>query len=129
MPGKTAQLLCILQFPSNSFDSVVSTLVMCSVPSVPSAVEEVFRVLAHGGTFYFIEHVGAPHAHAALTVLQALVEFSTLWSFFADGCHVDRPSHHIISNHPGWAVQWEEKLFYGMLPPVWPHAFGTALKA
>ncbi|RMD46521.1 MAG: class I SAM-dependent methyltransferase, partial [Aquificota bacterium] len=49
-----------LPFEENSFDSVVSTLVLCSVFSPVKVIEEIKRVLKPGGMFVFIEHVKAP---------------------------------------------------------------------
>lgn len=40
-----------------SVDVVVSTLVLCSVPSVDAALNEIHRVLRPGGVFVFLEHV------------------------------------------------------------------------
>ena len=44
-------------FPDDSFDNVVSTLVMCSVDDLPTTLQEARRVLRPGGAFYFFEHV------------------------------------------------------------------------
>ena len=46
-----------ISFLDNSFDSVVSTLVMCSVKDLGVTLQEARRVLKAGGTFYFFEHV------------------------------------------------------------------------
>jgi len=48
-----------LPFPDHSFDTVVSTLVFCTVPDVPAALREVRRVLRPGGRLLFLEHVRA----------------------------------------------------------------------
>lgn len=50
-----------LPFPSGSFDTVVATLVFCSVEDQLAALAEVRRVLKPGGTFRFMEHVRSEH--------------------------------------------------------------------
>jgi ubiquinone/menaquinone biosynthesis C-methylase UbiE len=45
-----------LPFDGGTFDSVVSTWTLCSIPDAPQAVSEVYRVLRPGGNFVFIEH-------------------------------------------------------------------------
>ena len=47
-------------FPDESFDTVVCTLSLCSIPNVRKAVHEVRRVLRAGGHFLFLEHVRSP---------------------------------------------------------------------
>src|ERR687888_2762974 len=49
-----------LEFPDESFDTVVCTLSLCSIPNVRNAVHEVRRVLRAGGHFLFLEHVRSP---------------------------------------------------------------------
>src|SRR5215469_13517759 len=46
-----------LPFTDNSFDTVVSTLVLCSVDDQPRAVRELRRVLRPGGKLVFLEHL------------------------------------------------------------------------
>jgi ubiquinone/menaquinone biosynthesis C-methylase UbiE len=46
-----------LPFPDQSFDAVVTTLVLCSVSDLGSALAEIRRVLRVGGRLYLIEHV------------------------------------------------------------------------
>jgi ubiquinone/menaquinone biosynthesis C-methylase UbiE len=46
-----------LPFEDASFDTVVSTLVLCGVDDQPRAVRELRRVLKPGGRLIFIEHV------------------------------------------------------------------------
>jgi ubiquinone/menaquinone biosynthesis C-methylase UbiE len=48
-----------LPFEDNTFDTVVSTLVLCGVDDQPRAVREIRRVLRPGGRFLFFEHVRA----------------------------------------------------------------------
>jgi ubiquinone/menaquinone biosynthesis C-methylase UbiE len=46
-----------LPFADDSFDTVVSTLVLCGVDDQEQALREVRRVLQPGGRFLFLEHV------------------------------------------------------------------------
>src|SRR5262245_48764445 len=48
-----------LPFEDDSFDTVVSTLVLCGVDDQPRAVREARRLLRPGGRLLFLEHVRA----------------------------------------------------------------------
>jgi ubiquinone/menaquinone biosynthesis C-methylase UbiE len=45
-----------LPVPDGSFDSIVSTFTLCTIPDVSGALLEVRRALAPSGRFYFVEH-------------------------------------------------------------------------
>ncbi|EDX85517.1 Methyltransferase domain family [Synechococcus sp. PCC 7335] len=47
------EALCL---PDESFDNVVCTWTLCSIPNAEKALSEVYRVLKSGGKFFFIEH-------------------------------------------------------------------------
>ena len=49
-----------LPFDAGSFDTVVSTFTLCSIPDVASALREIHRVLKPGGQFLFLEHSLSP---------------------------------------------------------------------
>ena len=49
-----------LEFADDSFDAVVSTFTLCTIPDARAAVGEVRRVLRPGGRFVFAEHVRSP---------------------------------------------------------------------
>jgi SAM-dependent methyltransferase len=53
-----------LPFDDDTFDSVVSTLVLCGVDDQPRAVREIRRVLRPGGLFLFFEHLRADDPEA-----------------------------------------------------------------
>ena len=46
-----------LPFPDDSFDTAVSTLVLCTVNDPERALTEIDRVLRPGGALLFLEHV------------------------------------------------------------------------
>ena len=75
-----------LPFDDDSFDTVVSTLVLCTVSDPVRAVSEVVRVLKPGGRLLFCEHVAADSGWR-----RALQRRSVrAWAAFADGCQCDR---------------------------------------
>lgn len=49
-----------LPFPDGSFDTVVSTLVLCTVPGPERAVAEIRRVLRPDGRYLLLDHVRSP---------------------------------------------------------------------
>jgi ubiquinone/menaquinone biosynthesis C-methylase UbiE len=49
-----------LEFADSSFDTVVCTLALCTIPDDAKAVAEVRRVLRPGGRFLLLEHVRSP---------------------------------------------------------------------
>jgi ubiquinone/menaquinone biosynthesis C-methylase UbiE/predicted ester cyclase len=50
-----------LPFPDNSFDTVVCTYGLCTIPDDAAAVREARRVLRPGGRFLLAEHVRSPN--------------------------------------------------------------------
>ena len=48
-----------LPFESSTFDAVVASLVLCSVPELDAALSELRRVIKDGGELRFLEHVDA----------------------------------------------------------------------
>jgi SAM-dependent methyltransferase len=76
-----------LPFPDDSFDSVVSTLVLCTVPDAGAALREIARVLRPDGRLLLLEHVRAP-AGSSLERWQDRLHGP--WKAFARGCHCNR---------------------------------------
>lgn len=63
-----------LDFPDGSFDTVVCTLSLCTIPDDEKAVAEAFRALRRGGRFFLLEHVRSPNlfVRAAQRVLEPI---------------------------------------------------------
>jgi len=72
-------------FPDRSFDTVVSTLVLCTVPDPGRALARIRALLKPGGRLLFLEHVGGVGIKLRL---QHLV--SPMWQRLLGGCHPDR---------------------------------------
>ncbi len=81
-----------LPFADRSFETAVSTLVLCTVPDPKAAIAELIRVLKPGGKLLFIEHVRS--GDPKLARWQDRLERP--WRFLADGCHCNRDTLAII---------------------------------
>jgi ubiquinone/menaquinone biosynthesis C-methylase UbiE len=111
-----------LPIPTASVDTVVSTLVLCTVPDVDSALAELVRVLRPGGRFLFLEHVHAPVGSRLRRWQDRLVE---PWAAFAMGCRCDRDIVGAIRRHLTVETV-EEGSWRGMPAVVRPLVMGTA---
>ncbi len=112
-----------LDAEDNSIDTVVSTLVLCSVPNIDYTLQAILRVLKPGGRFLFIEHVAAPQG-TLLRQLQSII--SPIWKVIGDGCRPDRETWIALENAGFASVNYER--FNTQLPIVSPHIIGVATK-
>lgn len=108
--------------PSAIADTVIATLVLCSVEDPAGILHEVRRVLKPGGTFLFLEHVAAP-AGSARRRTQRLVR--PVWRWFGDGCDVCRETAQHLSKAGFSALEWKP-FEVPELGPAAPHIAGTA---
>jgi SAM-dependent methyltransferase len=69
-----------------SFDTVVCTYTLCSIPDAAQALREMRRVLAPGGKLLFCEHGRAPDE----SVRNWQARLQPLWGPLAGGCHLGR---------------------------------------
>jgi ubiquinone/menaquinone biosynthesis C-methylase UbiE len=81
-----------LPFRDGAFDTVVSSLVFCSVRDVPRGLGELRRVLAPGGAVRFFEHVRARRPWAGR--LQDWLQ--PAWTWVAGGCHPNRDTERAV---------------------------------
>jgi SAM-dependent methyltransferase len=75
-----------LPFEDASFDTVVSTLVLCSVEDQSRALAEIRRVLKPGGRLLFIEHVRSDDPRLA----RWQDRLERPWGAIGMGCHPNR---------------------------------------
>ncbi len=74
-----------LEYPDSSFDTVVCTLALCSIPDPRAAVAEMRRVLRSGGRVLLLEHVRSPLF--LVRTIQRALEPITVW---LEGDHLVR---------------------------------------
>jgi ubiquinone/menaquinone biosynthesis C-methylase UbiE len=113
-----------LPLDDGSVDTVVSTLVLCTVDFPDRALAEVARVLRPQGQLLFIEHV---RSHSPrLGRWQDRLE--TPWRHFAAGCRCNRDTIASIAA-AGFSTEHEDKHWKGGPPIVAPLVTGRAVKA
>jgi ubiquinone/menaquinone biosynthesis C-methylase UbiE len=110
-----------LPYPDGSVDTVVSTLVLCTVPDQEAALDEVRRVLRPGGRLLFIEHV-----RAAGSAARWQDRLEPLWRRLLGGCHPNRDTVAAIEE-----AGFEIETFESFYPPdplsaLMPHVQGSA---
>jgi ubiquinone/menaquinone biosynthesis C-methylase UbiE len=85
-----------LPFADWSFDCVVSTWTMCSIPSADRAMSELYRVLKPGGRFVFVEH-----GLSDIPKVQAWQRrLNPLQKRLGDGCRLDLNVEAIVRGQP-----------------------------
>jgi SAM-dependent methyltransferase len=112
-----------LPFPDRSFDTVVSTLVLCTVDDPVAAVAEVRRVLRPGGQLLFIEHVRAENGRRARWQDRLVRP----WAAVAAGCHCNRRTLELLEGGGLGVVDVARGVWRGMPPLVRPLAAGRAV--
>lgn len=84
-----------LPLEDESFDSVVCTWTLCSIPGVEQALQEMRRVLKPEGQFFFVEHGLADDA----VTRQWQHRLTPLQKRLADGCHLNRDIRGIVQDN------------------------------
>lgn len=99
-----------LPFKRGTFDTVVSSLVYCSVTDPAAALEETRRVLAPGGALRMLEHVRSERGWQAR--LQDLVQ--PPWTWLSGGCHPNRATEETV-RRAGFRVDEASRRARGLL--------------
>ena len=109
-----------LPFEDDSFDTAVSTLVLCSVDDQPRTLRELRRVLRPGGRLLFLEHVRSNDERVARWQDRLLPINARLCC----GCHCNRSTLDTI-RAAGFAIkQVENEEIHGAPPWVRPLIVG-----
>ena len=103
-----------LPFEDGSFDTVVSTLVLCTVPDLGASLREIRRVLKPEGSLLFLEHVRAPSGSRLARWQDRL---HGPWKAFACGCHCNRDTMAALES-AGFATTDVVHTEWTFMPPV-----------
>lgn len=79
-----------------SVDTVVVTLVLCTVGDLPATLAEIDRILKPGGKLLFMEHVRSEDP----AVARKQDRFERPWKFVGHGCHCNRDTVAAIEASP-----------------------------
>lgn len=110
-----------LPFAEDSFDTVVSTMVLCTVADPERSLAEISRVLRPGGRLLFCEHVESD----GRVLGAAQRRLAGPWAAFAEGCRCDRRTVETIARLMKMGPT-ERESWRGMAPLVRPLVLGSA---
>jgi SAM-dependent methyltransferase len=108
---------------SASVDTVVATLVLCTVDDPACVLHEIARVLRPDGQLLFIEHVRSKWR--PLMLWQNI--FERPWRAFAGGCVCNRPTLDLM-RAAGFEVDATDAVWSGMPFVVHPLVIGRATR-
>jgi ubiquinone/menaquinone biosynthesis C-methylase UbiE len=77
-----------------TFDTIVCTWTLCTIPNVYRALREMRRVLKPGGRLLFIEHGRSPDQR----VFRWQRRVEPIWKQFTGGCHLTRKADELIAD-------------------------------
>ncbi len=112
-----------LPFPDDAFDTVVCTLVLCTVADPLQALREIRRVLVPGGCLLFLEHVRS--SDPALARWQDRLE--PVWRRLGRGCRCNRSTLETIEASGFSVLAVEHRRMPKAIPIVAPLIVGRAL--
>ena len=110
-----------LPFADHSVDTIVATLVLCTVDEPQRALDEIARVLRPDGELLFVEHVRADSARLA----RWQDRLCGPWRRFACGCRCNRATVELM-RACGFELETAEATWRAMPPIVRPLAIGHA---
>jgi Methylase involved in ubiquinone/menaquinone biosynthesis len=95
-----------LEFPDNSFDYVITTFVLCTIPDPVKALKEMRRVLKPSGELIALEHV-----HSDYPFIDCIEHLINPVLFFLLGDHTTR---HTVKNieKAGFTIKEAKKLAF-----------------
>jgi SAM-dependent methyltransferase len=102
-----------LPFDDETFDTVVSTLVLCTVEDPRRALDEIRRVLRPTGSLLFLEHIRSDDARLA----RWQDRLHAPWHAFAGGCNCNRTTPELLRDG-AFAVSAMDRANWRHMPPI-----------
>jgi ubiquinone/menaquinone biosynthesis C-methylase UbiE len=106
---------------TDSFDTVVVTYALCTIPDTESALREIARVLKPGGELLFCEHGLAPDAG----VRRWQDRINPVWRRLGGGCHLNRDISGLIEGG-GFEITGMETMYIPGWRPASFNYWGSA---
>lgn len=98
-----------------SYDTIVCTFTLCSIPDAASALLEMRRVLAPAGRLLFCEHGRAPQPE----VQRWQDRLTPMWKQLAGGCHLNRDVPAMLTAGGFKIGAMEQQYLKGPRPLTW----------
>jgi ubiquinone/menaquinone biosynthesis C-methylase UbiE len=98
-----------------TYDTVVCTFTLCTIPAPVKALREMRRVLKSGGKLLFCEHGRSPDA----SVRAWQDRLTPWWKPIAGGCHLNRHVPSMLAEGGFRATEIESRYLKGPRPLVW----------
>lgn len=100
-----------LPFDAATFDTVLATLVLCSVVDLPQTLHEIGRVLKPDGQLLLLEHVRSAHGWVA----GMQTAFTPIQRRIAGNCHLNRDLRSALLD-AGFTIETERHYSGGLVP-------------
>ncbi len=113
-----------LEAEDATYDAVLSTFTLCTIPDVRAALSEVRRTLKPGGTLHVLEHGVSPDPRMARWQRR----LDPLQGFVAGGCHLTRDIPALL-RESGLRLERLEQAYLPGPAVARPWAFGTMATA
>jgi SAM-dependent methyltransferase len=113
-----------LDLPDDSVDTVISSLLLCTVADPARVVSEIRRILRPGGRYSFLEHVAAADGTVLRRIQRA---FRRPWAWAFEGCSCERDLAAVIRGSGFAAVEIEQYRLRSPFVPANTQIAGTAV--
>ena len=97
-----------LPFDDMQFDTVSTSLTLCTVPDPERALREMSRVVRPDGRIVILEHVRAPNR-----IVARIQRMLSPWQQRRMGCHLDRTTDELV-REMGFTVVHHRTRFFGI---------------